>query len=238
MLEMIVALTLLSVLTVGFFMALRVGLNAMEHSSTRFDENRRVASVQNILERQVAGIVPVMAVCEGPKLPVFDGSPGAMRMVSTHSLNGAGRGYPQLLEYLVVPGVAGGVRLVVNETPYAGPGMIRGLCAAPSSQRLLLRPPVQGPGSFVLADRLASVSFQYLYENPARRQREWAPQWIPRPGSAMPAAIRIDIRSLGTEPAHLKLSPMTMRVRVNRVAATEYDYNDVEQQTQLIWWWK
>ena len=130
MLEMLVAITLLSVLTVGFFMALRVGLNAMERTSIRMDENRRMVGVERTLDRQIAGIVPAMAACGGfRRSPIFVGSPTSLRMITTHSLADAGRGLPQLIEYLIVPGqLSGSWRLVVNEIPYAGPASVAGLC--------------------------------------------------------------------------------------------------------------
>jgi len=234
MLEMLIAITLLSLLTVGFFMALRIGLNAMERTSIRMDENRRMVGVEQVFDRQIAGILPAMASCGGSRrAPIFSGTPTTMRLVTSHSLAGAGRGYPQLLEYLIVPGpIAGSSRLVVNEIPYAGSSTIAGLCQGVAANQLLLRPPVSGPLSFVLADRLASARFVYLYENPIRMVREWRPVWqpaaVPTPGSALPTAIRIEMVSLATEPAHMRFSPITLRVRVNRMPFDEYLYDDVE----------
>lgn len=226
MLEMLVAITLLSVMTVGFFMALRVGLNAMERTSVRMDENRRMVGVARTLDRQVAGIVPAMATCGYRRMPIFAGSATALRLVTSHSLAGAGRGFPQLLEYLIVPGQApGSSRLIVNEMPYAGPGSVPGLCDG----TLRTAP---GPGSFVLADRLAAARFTYLYESPMRGLHEWRPDWIFSPaltqGSSLPAAIRIEMTSLPGEPAHMRFAPLTLRVHVNRMPNEEYLYVDVE----------
>ena len=234
LIEMMVSITLLSVLTTGFFMALRVGLNAMERTSIRMDQNRRMVGVERTFERQIAGILPAMASCAGSRrAPIFAGSATSMRLVTTHSLAGAGRGYPQLLEYLIVPGeLPGSWRVMVNETPYAGPGTIAGLCQGVTANQLLLRAPVVGPGSFILADHLASASFAYLYDNPVRFVHEWRPAWQPAvlatPGSALPAAIRVDMASLATEPLHMRFSPLTLRVHVNRMAGEESVYDDVE----------
>ena len=86
--------------------------------------------------------------------------------------------------------------------------------------------------SFVLADRLAGARFTYLYENGFRMTHEWRPDWLyvqgATPGSALPAAIRIEMTSLAGEPAHMRFSPVTLRVHVNRMPGDEYIYDDVE----------
>jgi hypothetical protein len=228
MLEMLIAITLLSVLTVGFFMALRIGLNAMERTSVRMDENRRMVGVERTLDRQIAGIVPAMAGCGGfRRSPIFVGSPTSMRMITTHSLADAGRGLPQLIEYLIVPGqLPGSLRLVVNEMPYSGPASVAGLCGGNQPISTV------GANSFILADHLAAARFTYLYENGFRMAHEWRPEWLyvqgTTPGSALPAAIRIEMASLASEPAHMRFSPVTLRVHVNRMPGDEYIYDDVE----------
>jgi prepilin-type N-terminal cleavage/methylation domain-containing protein len=235
LIEVMVSITLLSVLTVGFFMALRVGLNALERSSARMDDNRRVVGVQRLLRRQLAGIMPALGWCgTGISAPIFSGTPNTMRLVTSESLAGAGRGYPQLLEYLIVPSnLPGSWRLIVNETPYAGPGTLAPLCLDSGGlYQLVLRPPVPRPTSFILADHLAAARFSYLYDNPLIVAHQWRPAWpiadAPTPGFSLPAAVRIEMNSVPTEPAHLRLSSMTLRIRVNRMLGEAYPYDDVE----------
>ena len=74
-----------------------------------------------------------------------------MRLVSTFSLQQAWRGQPQILELFVIPGEDGnGVRLVVNEIPYAGPSggrsAVPGDGARPADRRhrAHFAPPIPG----------------------------------------------------------------------------------------------
>ena len=72
-------------------------------------------------------MIPVVSPCSGApaggnmRLAFFQGEAQTMRLVSTFSLQNAWRGRPQILELAVIPGDDGrGVRLIVNEVPYAG----------------------------------------------------------------------------------------------------------------------
>ena len=135
LLELLLAVSLLSLLSVGIVTTLRVGITAMEKANTRLMDNRRMAGVQRILEQQIAGFVPVMADCvqggEKPPfpLPFFQGEPQSMRLVSSFSLGEGWRGYAQVLEFQVIPGEKGvGVRLIVNEHLYSGPARAGAFC--------------------------------------------------------------------------------------------------------------
>ena len=135
LMELLIAVLLLSLLSVGLLFALRIGLNAYSKTQTRLMDNRRVAGAQRILEQELEGLVPVVAPCGagteggGTATQFFQGEPETMRLVSTFSLQGAWRGQPQILEIFVIPGAEGrGVRLVVNEIPYQGPLAAGRLC--------------------------------------------------------------------------------------------------------------
>ena len=168
---MLIAITLLSLLSVGMLMSMRIGLQAFTKTDARLMENRRVAGAQRILEQQIEGLLPVTAGCApqggpGVKFAFFGGTPNTLRLVSGFSLQGGWRGQPQILEMFVIPGEQGrGVRLVVNELPYTGPDERRALlrrhrgrgdsdlCAAAGRARFLragrpaCRLPLQLPGS-------------------------------------------------------------------------------------------
>ncbi|HSW51381.1 MAG TPA: prepilin-type N-terminal cleavage/methylation domain-containing protein, partial [Bryobacteraceae bacterium] len=128
LLELLLAVSLLALLSAGILTALHVGVSAMGKANARLMDNRRLAGVQRILEGEIAGFVPVVAACSGrgdgppETLPFFQGEPQSMRFVSTYSLAEGWRGFAQILEFQVVPGERGeGVRLVVNEHLYTGP---------------------------------------------------------------------------------------------------------------------
>jgi hypothetical protein len=179
--------------------------------------------------------MPVKADCfaspQSPptRLPFFQGEPETMRFVSTYSLNEAGRGYPRILEYQVVPGENGeGVRLIVNELWYSGPvsagasciGMIPDPLAGVPVMRF--RPVEAGPASFVLADKLASCRFAYKEERPLPQPDLWSERWVRR---RVPNAIRVEMRPLSANPARLEVPVIIAPVRVTKNPEVEYrDY--------------
>ncbi len=235
LLELLIAITLLSLLSVAVLFGLRIGLNAMERSNDRLMTNRKVLGVERVITQQIAGIIPVQADCftspQNPptRLPFFQGEPETMRFVSTYSLNEAGRGYPRILEYQVVPGENGeGVRLIVNELWYSGPVSAGASCIGMMPDPLAgvpvmrFRPVEAGPASFVLADKLASCRFAYKEERPLPQPDLWSERWVRR---RVPNAIRIEMRPLSPNPARLEVPVIIAPVRITRNPEVEYrDY--------------
>ena len=237
LIEVMIAVSLLSLLSLGILMALRVGMGALDRTNRRLMNNRRVAGTQRILEEQLAGFMPVVALASPSpgarvKVPFFEGREQAMRFVSSYSLSEASRGIPQVLEFQVIPGDEGrGVRLVVNENPYTSPRSAGVFCLGPgadpelgvATQRFL--PITIGPASFVLADRLAFCRFSFLGVVPNKNIEQWLPNWIyPR----WPAGIRIEMASLDTDLVSLKPVTITAPVRVTR--DPDFEYADNEPQ--------
>jgi hypothetical protein len=232
--EVLIAVSLLSLLSVGILMAMRVGLGALEKANTRLMNNRRVAGAQRVLADQIAGFMPVMAVSPGGpgapafKFPFFHGEPQSMRFVSTYSLEQAWRGAPQIVEFQVIPGENGrGVRLVVNEIPYTGPlsagrfALGRAVDTTLGAQVIQFQPIAVGPTSFVLADRLAFCRFQYKEPAPPPMLERWTPRWILE---RWPLALRIDMAPLEDDPAGLRPLSVSAPIRVRR--SPEIPYGD------------
>jgi hypothetical protein len=211
--------------------ALRIGLTTNERANSRVIANRRVLGVERVITRQIAGFLPAKAdILPEPgappqRVPFFQGEPQTMRFVSTFSLQEAGRGYPRILEYQVIPGEKGGVRLILNEILYTGPqsaGLLgAGFAQVPGSQFPVPRyRPVQiGPGSFVLADRLSQCQFFYKLELDDPNQDRWLPRWV---RAERPAAVRIDMAPLEPDPSKLHVPSITARFRVDRDPTVEY----------------
>ncbi|MCW5981457.1 MAG: hypothetical protein KIT09_25450 [Bryobacteraceae bacterium] len=229
LMELLIAVSLVSLISAGILMAMRVGLNAMEKTNNRLLDNRRVAGVQRVLEQQIAGFMAVTADCRlnpnAPpvKVPFFQGEPQSMRFVSSHSLEEAARGYARILEYQVIPLETGeGVRLVVNELLYTGPDSTGILCIGmrPGAPTALFRPIKIGPYSFVLADRLAYCRFSYQERLPPPEWRRWTPVWV-KP--ELPSALRIDMAPLEPEPARLPRLALTVPLRVSKNAMLQYE---------------
>ena len=223
--ELLIAVMLFSLLSVGLLMALRIGLNAYSKTQTRLMDNRRVSGAQRILEQELEGLMPVVAPCsagmEGPptEAQFFQGEPETMRLVSAFSLQGAWRGQPQILEIFVIPGADGrGVRLVVNETPYLGPLSLSRLCTGPGK----FLPVSPRPGSFVLADRLAFCRFSFL-DQPKDLLLPLA--WFPIfAGPTWPQAIQVEMAPLLADAS--RLQPITIVAPIHVFRHPEIPYGD------------
>ena len=72
LLELIIAITLVAALSAGMLMAMRTSLTALEKTQARLEDNRRTMGVQQLILRQVGGILMVAdeAVAE-----LVDGAP-------------------------------------------------------------------------------------------------------------------------------------------------------------------
>ena len=174
LLEVVIAVSLLSLLMAGVMTSLRMGLSALDRTNTRLMANRRVAGAQQALQQQLEGFMPVVALyAPSPdlpptmRMPFFQGEPQSMRFVSSYSLQEGTRGRARILEFQVIPGEGGkGVRLVVNEQPYTGPRSAGFFCLGPSVDGFRFRPIEIGARSFVLADRLAFCRFSHSRKAP------------------------------------------------------------------------
>lgn len=233
LIEVLIAVSLVGLLSVGILMALRVGMSAMDKANRSLMDNRRAVGARRIIEEQLAGFMPVIAVFApspegaGMKIPFFEGREQSMRFVSSYSLQEAARGLPQILEFQVIPGEQErGVRLVVNENLYSGPRSAGAFCLGPGrdpelgvqTQRFI--PIMVGPRSFVLADHLAYCHFSYLGALQENAPEQWLPAWAPM--NRWPLGIRIQMAPLDAGAGRLKPMTVTATVHVNRDPYFEY----------------
>ncbi|MBI3210447.1 MAG: prepilin-type N-terminal cleavage/methylation domain-containing protein [Candidatus Solibacter usitatus] len=233
LLELLIAMTLLALLSTGVLMAMRVGFGALQKTNKTFLANRRAFGAQRILEQQIAGFIPVSAACNaagGPppytRVSFFQGELQTMRFASTYSLAAASRGMATILELQVIPGEEGrGYRLIVNEHPYTGPLGAGRFCTgtAPdpftgtSATRFI--PVGIREDSFVLADKLAECRFLYRVAMPEPPFERWVPRWV---YGTYPTAIRIEMTPLETSASKWTAVSTTFPVFVNREPLGDY----------------
>ena len=220
LMEVVVAITLLSLLSVGLLLSLRVGARAWEAANTTLMLERRIASANTMFHAALEGIAPVLAEFERPPLAssttvvFFQGMPESMRFVSAYSLEGGPRGGLRLIELQVVQGPQGR-RVLLNDLPYLGPReagrFIIGAVDEPRTgeMRLFFAHIQALKTSFILADELESCSFSYYLQEAAGEPGRWLPIW-PR-ASELPNAVAVQIAA---RPDGARLRPVSITVPV------------------------
>ncbi len=240
LIEMLIAVILVSLLSTGILYAMRLGLGALEQTNRKFADNRRALGSLRVLNQQLAAVIPAQVPCAGrpqEQAPLFfQGARNSLQFVTGYTLEEAARGYPRIVEYMVMPGDitrGGGVRLVMQALPYTGPQSVAVFCAGLSVDALhrapvaLLRPPQLGPRPFVIADQLAYCRISYQRVHPVTFQRDWQGTYS---GAALPAAVRIEMAPLRPDSARVQLTTTTIALRVTR---TTYEaYADIDPQQQ------
>ena len=235
LIEILIAVSLLSLLTLGMMWAIRIGLNSLGRANDKLMANRRVTGAQKVLEQQIYGLMPASAevfttsgVPSGQKLPFFEGQPQSMRFVSSYSLKEGSRGHAQVLAFQVIAGEKGGVRLIVNEMPFTGSrsagAFITGRSFDPAVGRAVTQfsPIEAGVNSFVIADKLASCSFAYQEVRPRPEYQRWVSVWGLE---EWPDAIRIDMEPLNEVGQRLHVVSIVAPVHVTRKPLEVYDDN-------------
>ncbi len=228
LIEILIAISLLSLLSVGILIAMRIGFNTMEKVDTRLVSNRRVSYAHRIIENEIAGYTWTLADWHPGtetfrRLPFNQFEPQSMRFVTSYSLQDAWRGRPQIAALQVIPGNEGqGVRLIVNEIPYTGPAEAgQTIASIDPDNTVHFAPIVADSQSFVLADRLAYCRFFYLEPVPEPPFQIWRPDWVVP--QRIPQGIRIDMAPLDSSPADLHVSTVTVALHINRTPDTYVD---------------
>jgi prepilin-type N-terminal cleavage/methylation domain-containing protein len=237
LLELMIAITLVAGLSTGMLMAMRTSLLTYDKTAKRLESNRRFVRAQQMLSDQISAVMPVQGVCFGDAgqtigIPSFlSGSENMLRLVSSYSIAEGSRGYPQIVEYRVIPEPSGSVRLVVTERPYTGPQSTTPYCGnAPAppvpsfemaNQSVLelggaqsAAAPALG-GSYVLAEHLAYCRFSYHepYNQNRFIETPWLPLWD-KP--LLPAGVRIEMRAAVPNSGGLSVLGVTVPIQVNR----------------------
>ncbi|MGA2715485.1 MAG: prepilin-type N-terminal cleavage/methylation domain-containing protein, partial [Bryobacteraceae bacterium] len=91
LIEILVAVSLLSLLSVGMLMAMRLGFSTMDKVDAHLVVNRRVVNARGIIENEINGFVFTMAAYvarpnEVQQVPFMQTEPQSMRFVTSYSL--------------------------------------------------------------------------------------------------------------------------------------------------------
>lgn len=221
LIELMISIMLVAALATGMLMAMRTSLLSLEKINSRLQFNRRVMGMQNLVTRQIGGVMPIVGDCGTVRTPIFQGAPESLLMVSSYSMAEGARGYPQIEQFKVVRGEQG-VRLIVTELPYTGPSSTASFCGEQAGFADAI-PATQS--SMILADRLASCTFSYREAIPDQFPSEkWLPVWD-KPD--LPGAVKIEMTPLDSSPALLPVLNVTVPIHVTRQVRNSYE--DIKQ---------
>lgn len=227
LIEILIAVSLLSLLSVGILIAMRIGFNTLDKVDSRLLGDRRISYARRILESEIAGFIYTAADWHPGNpdyriIPFTQWEPQTMRFVTSYSLQDSWRGRLQIATLQVIPGADGeGVRLIINETPYTGALQAGSTIGSIDTDGAVHFAPVTaGPQSFVLADHLAYCRFSYLVPTPEAPFQAWMPDWISR--NRLPFGVRIEMAPLASNPNGLHPSTMVATLHVNRTPGSIY----------------
>lgn len=216
LLELLVSITIVSLLATTALFAWRVGSSAWQRASKRLEKDRTVLAVHQLLEEQIASMVPYPAVSEsGAREVFFQGEPGTARFVSRYSLAHRSTSGLYLIEYHVVEQPEGTKQLLLNESPVWGSqelGTLLGTAEnTPQGSVRKFLPFARGPQTIVLLDGLQECRLEY-YRIPGPNQPgTWTDQWTVRSEEA-PQAMRIHARA-PADPGELRPVTIVATVR-------------------------
>ena len=97
LIEILIAVSLLSFLSIGMLVAMRLGFNTMDKTDAHLVRNRRVANSRKIIENEIDGFIPSYADYypkpkEQHRLPFLQLEAQSMRFVTSYSLEDGWRG--------------------------------------------------------------------------------------------------------------------------------------------------
>lgn len=171
LLELLVAVTVLALLSAVLGGGVRFGLAAWQAGERRADRIETPASVHALLRRQIEAAYPLIRR-QGEPAVVFDGTRDRLRFITT------------LPARLGVPGLA-------DVTLFREGGALR-LAWQPLGER------VRAAASATLLEGVEDVAFAY-YGGPARTAPpEWRDDWTE--AGFLPALVRVSLRLSGGRP--------------------------------------
>jgi hypothetical protein len=215
LLELLVSMSVLSLLATTVLFGWRIAAGSWGRVNTMVDEQRRVESVQQVLERQIADMVPVAPwLRQGSASVLFQGEREAARFVSRYSLLHRGRSGLYQIEYQIMEADGGGKQLLLNESPMRSASDVADLLIGTdqTSAGTVLRfaPMERNAATRVLLENAAELYFEYYRPASGANQAGWVDQWTARVNE-VPRAMAIRVTPA---PGRSRLQPVPVVVAI------------------------
>jgi general secretion pathway protein J len=178
--ELLVALTLLSFLSVALFGTLRFGLTAWTRGGAHAEHSEQIAMVQDLLRRLIADAYPLFLSADPRNLRIaFDGTSGALAFLAPTPLAIGGGGRSSFVLSTQHDGARASLVLATK------PELADPASAATSTKKTLL------------ADAQA-IAFSYLGRRRSDPAAQWHDAWTGE--TEMPALVRLQVRFAADDP--------------------------------------
>lgn len=189
LLELLIAVTLLGLLTTMLLAGFRLGTRHVERQTTRIERSAQIPAVQAFLRSQLADAQPFFDQTSGNKTIVFDGRPDGLDFVGVAPESSA----------------VGGLQLFSVEFDPRTTRQLR------VRWQLFGVPEVgsqQGTHETVLLDRVARAAFSYYGTIPPAKGPAWHQAW--QDMDYLPSLIRLDVTFL--DGGHMPALTVAMRL--------------------------
>ena len=238
LLELLVSITIVSLLATTALFARRAGVSGWEKASVQLERDRTVLAAHEVLQEQMASMVPYEARTEQRgQVLFFQGEPQTARFISRYSLTNRAASGLYLIEYHVTEpqdgppsttlpattprGGRAGRQLLLKEAPVRGNEDLAAKIEEIESQSegyLLRLPPFERDAeTVVLLEGLEDCRFEYFRVTPNAQPGgelgNWTEEWVSR-ANEVPSAMRIHAVSSGESG---DLRPVTIVAAIRNV---------------------
>ena len=188
LIEVVVAITLMTLIMTILFLGLRISANGLRRGQQKLEEHARAMAENDAIQRQVAAAAPWNGIARmgADQKPVplvgFSGSPQEMRFVTRESWQGKHERPSYMADYRVVKSVPGQQQLVMSEVGLTDDASVIAALMTPANDKT----PVEDLGA--PAD---AIDIAYYHPATAEQPAAWVAEWQPLVEQDFPRALRV-----------------------------------------------
>lgn len=168
LLELLISITLIAVLLVIIFGAMRLGFRSIDKGQAKIEYLERLRSSLNIIESQIQSNLPLTFTEEGSTKYYFQADNNSVRFASNFSIWNGQNGYV-IVSYTIEHDPIG------KKSLYAAENIVG----------------TQHENKTKLFDNLDNIEFEFFGKDPLKDNAEWLRQWSNN--TAIPEKVRLHI---------------------------------------------
>jgi prepilin-type N-terminal cleavage/methylation domain-containing protein len=180
--EILVAVTLVAMMAVGLWAALRISISSWARGTENIDASQRNRSILDLVRKQMGStygaVAPVDLLTGATAYPIFSGTETSVQFISLCSLRFHDNPGLTMVSYDVVQDSLGNYELVQKEARYLG--------LDPEKQDYFID---SNQLTITVFNSLESFKFEYFDPGTQTIGPQWVSTWDPRETQSLPAAI-------------------------------------------------